>query len=75
MLGASQILQGAIVAEKLKARAPDILVRPAVDGSGGSILPAKAILQAAEPAKEQFKRDLDAALAPARISAARRKRP
>ncbi|GGH11794.1 patatin [Alsobacter metallidurans] len=76
MLGASQIMQGAIVAEKLKARAPDILVRPAVDGFRGlDFFRAKAILLAAEPAKEQFKRDLDAAFAPARVSAARRKRP
>jgi NTE family protein len=74
MLGASQIMQGAIVAEKLKARAPDILVRPAVDGFRGlDFFRAKAILQAAEPAKEQFKRDLDAALAPNRVSGARRK--
>ena len=76
MLGASQIMQGAIVAEKLKARAPDILVRPLVDGFRGlDFFKAKAILQAAEPAKDQLKRDLEALLAPpARVSAARRRR-
>jgi NTE family protein len=77
MLGASQIMQGAIVAEKLKARAPDVLVRPAVDGFRGlDFFKTKAILLAAEPAKEQLKRDLAAILerpaAPA-VSGARRK--
>ena len=53
MLGASLIMQGAIVAEKLKARAPDMLVRPQVDGFRGlDFFKAKAILQAAEPARK-----------------------
>jgi NTE family protein len=77
MLGASQIMQGAIVAEKLKARAPDVLVRPAVDAFRGlDFFKTKAILLAAEPAKEQLKRDLAARLdrpAPAAVSGARRR--
>ncbi|MCP8939198.1 patatin-like phospholipase family protein [Alsobacter sp. SYSU M60028] len=63
LFGASLIMQGAIVAEKLKARAPDVLVRPAVDGFRGlDFFKAKAILQAAEPVREALKRQLDAAI-------------
>lgn len=59
MLGAAQIMQGAIVAEKLEIRAPDILVRPDVDAFRAlDFFKAKAILQAAEPAKESLKRDI-----------------
>ena len=34
MFGAAQIMQGAITAQKLKLRPPDILVRPAVEQFG-----------------------------------------
>jgi NTE family protein len=63
MLGAAQIMQGAIVAQKLESRAPDILVRPAVDAFRAlDFFKAKAILQAAEPAKESLKRDIASAM-------------
>jgi NTE family protein len=63
MLGAAQIMQGAIVTEKLELRAPDILVRPDVDAFRAlDFFKAKAILQAAEPAKESLKRDIAAAV-------------
>jgi NTE family protein len=76
LFGASLIMQGAIVAEKLKACAPDVLVRPQVDGFRGlDFFKAKAILQAAEPVKDLLKRQLDDAigLAEKRVSDARRK--
>jgi NTE family protein len=76
LFGASLIMQGAIVAEKLKARAPDVLVRPQVDGFRGlDFFKAKAILHAAEPVKDLLKRQLDDAigLAEKRVSDVRRK--
>ncbi|MHB2167025.1 patatin-like phospholipase family protein [Alsobacter sp. R-9] len=63
MIGAAQIMQGAIVAQKLKSRAPDILVRPQVGGHHVlDFFHAKEILAAAETCKDALKRDLEAAL-------------
>ena len=80
MFGASQIMQNAIVAEKLKARGPDLLIRPAVEGFRAlDFFKAKAILHAAEPAKEEMKRalgnTLGTALAAPRVSAWRERTP
>ncbi len=61
MFGAAQIMQGAIPAEKLKMRSPDILVRPGVEQFGVlDFLRASQILRAAEPAKDELKRQLGA---------------
>ena len=61
MFGAAQIMQGAITAQKLKMRPPDILVRPGVEQF--TVLDfrrASQILRAAEPAKDELKRQLNA---------------
>ncbi len=50
MFGAAQIMQGAITAQKLKMRAPDILVRPAVEQFGGARFPARQ----PDPARRRF---------------------
>ncbi|WP_293867040.1 patatin-like phospholipase family protein [uncultured Alsobacter sp.] len=72
MLGSAQIMQGAIVAEKLKATQPDILVRPAVGGFRAlDFFRARQILQAAEASREGLKRDIAAAFEA--VSAGRRK--
>ena len=61
MIGATQIMQGAIVAQKLKSRAPDLLVRPAVGAHHVlDFFHAKEILAAAEACRDDFKRDIDA---------------
>jgi NTE family protein len=61
MFGAAQIMQGAITAQKLKSRPPDILVRPAVEQFGVlEFRRATHIVKAAELAKDALKRDLDA---------------
>jgi NTE family protein len=76
MFGAAQIMQNAIVAEKLKARGPDVLIRPVVEGFRAlDFFKAKAILNGAELAKEEMKRALDAALAAPRLSAWRERTP
>ncbi len=63
MFGAAQIMQGAITAQKLKLRAPDILVRPMVEQFRVlDFFRAPQILRAAEPAKEDVKRRLAAEL-------------
>jgi NTE family protein len=63
MFGAAQIMQGAITAQKLKLRAPDILVRPMVEQFRVlDFFRAAQILRAAEPAKEDMKRKLAAEL-------------
>jgi NTE family protein len=60
MLGASQIMQGAIVAEKLRARRPDLLIRPEVDAFRAlDFFKAKTILAAAEPVRDEVKRGLE----------------
>lgn len=61
MFGAAQIMQGAITAQKLKTRAPDVLVRPAVEQFGVlDFLRVGQILRAAEGAKDELKRKLNA---------------
>jgi NTE family protein len=56
MFGAAQIMQGAITAQKLKMRPPDILVRPGVDQFGVlEFLRVGQILRAAEDAKDELK--------------------
>ncbi|MDJ1157872.1 patatin-like phospholipase family protein [Chelatococcus sp. SYSU_G07232] len=75
MFGASLIMQNAIVAEKLKARAPDVLVRPAVEGFRGlDFFKARAIFAAAVPAKDEVKRALERLLSRP-VSAARERNP
>jgi NTE family protein len=61
MFGAAQIMQGAITAQKLKMRPPDILVRPAVEQFGVlDFLRVGQILRASEGAKDELKRKLSA---------------
>ncbi|MGD0639850.1 MAG: patatin-like phospholipase family protein [Roseiarcus sp.] len=61
MFGAAQIMQGAITAQKLKMRPPDILVRPAVEQFAVlDFLRVSQILRAAEEAKDELKRKLNA---------------
>jgi NTE family protein len=63
MFGAAQIMQGAITTQKLKLRAPDILVRPMVEQFRVlDFFRAAQILRAAEPAKDDIKRKLAAEL-------------
>ncbi len=74
MLGATQIMQGAIVAEKLAVRGPDLLIRPDVERYRVlDFLKTKAILHAAEPCREEVKRGL-AALFEKPVTVARRKK-
>jgi len=64
MFGAAQIMQGAITAQKLKVRAPDILVRPRVEQFRVlDFFRAAQILRASEPAKDYVKRELAARFA------------
>jgi NTE family protein len=59
MFGAAQIMQGAITAQKLKLRAPDILVRPMVEQFRVlDFFRAAQILRAAEPDKEAIKKEV-----------------
>ena len=63
MFGAAQIMQGAITAQKLKLRAPDVLVRPPVEQFRVlDFFRAAQILRASDPAKEEIKRRLGARL-------------
>ncbi|MBZ0216459.1 MAG: patatin-like phospholipase family protein [Fimbriimonadaceae bacterium] len=63
MFGAMQILTQAVIAEKLANRAPDILIRPNINQFKIlDFLKTKAILQAAEPLKDRFKRQLEDAM-------------
>lgn len=60
MFGSLQIMQGAIVAAKLKIYRPEIVVRPAVDRFRVlDFFEARAILAAAEPAKDELKREIE----------------
>ncbi len=66
LFGASQILMQALIAEKLKSRRPDVLIRPPVDGIGVlDFVKARAILAATAGIREEVKaavgRRLDAA--------------
>ena len=56
MFGAAQIMQGAITAQKIKLRAPDVLVRPKVEHFAIlDFFRASQILRAAEGSKEELK--------------------
>ncbi len=55
MFGAAQIMQGAITAEKIKRRPPDILIRPRVEQFGLlDFFRAGQILRAAETGREEL---------------------
>jgi NTE family protein len=59
MFGAAQIMQGAITAQKLKLRAPDVLVRPMVEQFRVlDFFRAAQILRAADLCKDDVKRRL-----------------
>jgi NTE family protein len=61
---ANHIMTHAIVSEKLKASAPDILLRPKVYSFGAlDFFRVAPILRAAEPIKDELKRKLEALLA------------
>ncbi|WP_082359393.1 patatin-like phospholipase family protein [Bosea sp. AAP35] len=63
MLGVSQILTRTIVQRMIERQPPDILIRAGADGIGGlDFFKAKAILEAAEPVKDEVKRQLTQAL-------------
>ncbi|WP_202911104.1 patatin-like phospholipase family protein [Ancylobacter sp. TS-1] len=63
MFATLQIMASAIVGEKLKAGAPDMLIRPNVhDFRVLDFFRAAAILKAAEPAKDEVKRRLELVL-------------
>ena len=56
MFGAAQIMQGAITAQKIKRRAPDVLLRPKVEQYGLlDFFRAGQILRAAESSKDELK--------------------
>jgi|SRR5215207_9541889 NTE family protein len=60
MFGSLQIMQAAIVSAKLKIYRPEIVVRPAVDRFRIlDFFDARAILAAAEPAKDELKREIE----------------
>lgn len=59
MIGASQILMGSLVQRMLERHAPDVLLRPSLEGFGGlDFFRAKDILAAADPLKDDLKRRL-----------------
>ena len=63
MFGATQIMQGAITAQKIRMRPPDILVRPGVEQFAAlDFHRLGQILRAAEGAKDELKRKLNARL-------------
>lgn len=63
MFATLQIMASSIVGEKLKAGAPDVLIRPNVhDFRVLDFFRASAIFKAAEPAKDEVKRRLEAVL-------------
>ncbi|PZU94608.1 MAG: patatin [Chelatococcus sp.] len=62
MVGVSQILTRTLVQRMLERSPPDILIRAGADGVGGlDFFKAKAILETAEPVKDEVKRRLEAA--------------
>jgi NTE family protein len=64
IVGANQITLRSVFREKLKASAPDILIRPEIGGFRVlDFFRISEILAAAEPAKDEFKRACEAALA------------
>jgi NTE family protein len=61
MFGAAQIMQGAITAQKIKRRPPDLLIRPKVEQYGLlDFFRAGQILRAAEGSKDELKMALAA---------------
>jgi NTE family protein len=63
MVGVSQILTRALVQRMIERQPPDILIRAGGEGFGGlDFFRWQAILEAAEPAKEEVKRRLSEAL-------------
>lgn len=63
MFGAAQIMQGAITTKMLKARPPDILIRPPIDHFRAlDFFRFAQILRAAETVKDVIKRELETAL-------------
>lgn len=63
MVGVSQILTRALVQRMIERRPPDILIRAGGEGFGGlDFFRWQAILEAAQPAKEEVKRKLSEAL-------------
>lgn len=61
MLASSQIMQNAIIREKLKRVRPDVLIRPQVDTFRVlEFYKIAEVLAAAEPAREDLKRAIDA---------------
>ncbi len=61
MFGALQLLQGAIVAEKLKNDRPQVLVRPPIDDFRVlDFFVAEKVLEASEPVKDELKRQIEA---------------
>ncbi len=63
MVGVSQILTRTIVQRMIERQPPDILIRAGVDSIGAlDFFKAKAILEAAEPVKDEVKRRLAQAL-------------
>ena len=63
MFGAAQIMQCAITAKMLKARPPDILIRPPIDQFRAlDFFSFSQILRAAETVKDAIKRELEAVL-------------
>jgi NTE family protein len=62
--GAIEMMFRSIVREKLKAQAPDILIRPAVGAfSSFDFFRVEAVLAAAEPCREELKQKLSQCLA------------
>jgi NTE family protein len=60
VFGATQILMQSIIAAKLRHDTPDILLRPPINAFRVlDFLKARAILKAADPIKEQLKRELE----------------
>lgn len=63
IFGATQILMQAVVAERLEHGRPDILIRPNINLFRVlDFLKARAIIRAADPAKDELKRTLEKAL-------------
>ena len=64
MFGSAQIMMGAITTQMLRFNAPDILVRPPIDSFKAlDFFKARQIFEAAEGAKDEIKRGLEARLA------------
>ncbi|TCT09979.1 NTE family protein [Tepidamorphus gemmatus] len=63
IFGATQILMQAVIAERLAHGQPDVLIRPNINVFRVlDFLKARAIIRAAEPAKDEMKRALEQAL-------------